>query len=63
MLSRALIVTSVLVFLAISACSTNRNPQIDECASIGTHSLHILCIDHGSPTIVIDTDVTKFGNL
>lgn len=57
MVSRTLIVTILLASLAISACGTNRNPEIDALVSIGTHSLQIRCLGQGSPTVVIDTGV------
>ena len=57
MFGRKWIVTALLAFITLSACSPGAGGEMDKNVSVGTHSLHIRCLGRGSPTVVIDTGV------
>jgi len=40
---------------ALAACGQKGEDDMDQLVDLGTHSLHIRCVGHGVPAIVIDT--------
>jgi len=40
--------------VVLTACIQDEEGEMDETISIGSHSLHLYCLGHGSPTVVID---------